>query len=248
MLADDFSMLKTPERRPQHDERDVAATTGERKFVHSAVSPELSEQTRHEIEAILANPDAMIGEGGIGKVFRLPDGLCLKAMDARRLSPFAASMDLGNPPALEAALLQRLNEIVVDGVRSPRCYGFYEATAREERDGILMEELDAVNLQHAMNGDAPFPDGFDTDRFLDALTAYYDNLHNLGIAHNDIAPRNVMIDRATGLPRVIDFGRSVVLARVSSAAANAAITKDETDFEHEIILTLYNCPALTKRK
>ena len=39
-----------------------------------------------------------------------------------------------------------------------------------------------------------------------ALSTTLDALHGLRIIHKDIKPHNVMIDEATGRPRLIDFG------------------------------------------
>lgn len=41
-------------------------------------------------------------------------------------------------------------------------------------------------------------------------------MHELGVAHGDLEARNVMIDRKTGLPRVIDFGRSKNIGKKES--------------------------------
>lgn len=38
-----------------------------------------------------------------------------------------------------------------------------------------------------------------------ALESAVKHLHSLGLAHNDIDPRNIMVD-ATGMPILIDFG------------------------------------------
>jgi serine/threonine protein kinase len=45
----------------------------------------------------------------------------------------------------------------------------------------------------------------DKDAFLSALEGAVQHLHSIGLAHNDINPRNIMVNEA-GMPVLIDFG------------------------------------------
>lgn len=93
-----------------------------------------------------------------------------------------------------------------------------------------MEELDADGLQHILNGTVEPPENFDAFRFFDEYAAFIESLHEAGIVHGDIAPRNVMVDRKTGKPRVIDFGRSKRLS-LTGKKREELLGQDERDLE-----------------
>ena len=117
--------------------------------------------------------------------------------------------DKGNTLEQEAYLTQFLSGVSKDGTRSPRYIGQVTSKPPAEMSAILMEELQAINLQKILDRKEKMPKSFNVDSFLDSLESYIDTLNNtIGIAHGDLEPRNIMVDIQTGLPRVIDFGRS----------------------------------------
>ncbi len=164
-------------------------------------SPELLEEIKERI-----TPENLLGRGGIGNVFDLGNHFCIKIMPNRENSPNREMYRRGNPPRQEAEFLRKLSGFECQGVRTPKAIGYYIG---QKGTAILMETMDAVNLQLALNGKEKFPENFDPYDFYDRLSSYIDHLHSdMGIAHGDLEPRNVMIDRETGLPIVIDFGNA----------------------------------------
>lgn len=114
--------------------------------------------------------------------------------------------DLGNSPEEEAIIQNMLNDFEVEGVFVPTIRAEYHG---RESSAIIMEKLDAVNLQLALIGEEEMPASFSLDDFSDRLEKYVSAMHQKkGIVHKDLEARNVMVDRKTGFPRVIDFGRS----------------------------------------
>lgn len=189
-----------PEVTLEQDEKKVERIwSGEIDF------SELDEPSKEFIRKCASNPENFLGLGGAGKVFDL-ESSCIKIMENRHRSPNADKLKLGNSVAEEAEIQNKLRDLVVSGVFAPRIFGFYEG---EKSVAIIMERLDAINLQFILNGEEEFPEEFDLDDFIEALGEYVDEMHKLGIIHRDLEARNVMVDRKTGLPRVIDFGRSV---------------------------------------
>lgn len=182
-----------------------------------------------EIERIVADPERYIDRGGAGAVYRLSKGLCVKLLENRELSPAAHIMDIGNNVAVESAFLRQLSDKIVEQVRVPYCYGYWKSDNPNLPSAIIMEQLDAVNLQHALNGAEALPEAFDLETFTDALYAYLEYLHDEeGIVHGDLYARNIMIDRGTGMPRYIDFGRSKFISG-KSPRDRALITKQEME-------------------
>ncbi len=198
-----------------------------RERVHmSEVSPESARETVDKLLEHISKPEHYIDEGGAAKVFRTPNGRCIKVLAPRHDSPNAHLMNLGNMLQEEAAFLERLSHFSSSGVRSPRYLGYIRDTD-SGFSALLMEELDAVNLQHVLNRTEKFPKSFNADVFLKALADYVQVLNERAhVSHNDLEPRNVMIDRASGLPRIIDFGRSKSLTQLQKDKKEALIAKD----------------------
>lgn len=184
------------------------------------------ENLARNIDRIVADPDRFIARGGAGVVYELSVGTCLKVLEPRENSIASELMDVGNSVARESTIQHYLAGVTVAGVRSPDVFGYWRSNTPQIRSAIVMEELDAENSQFVLNGDAPLPEAFELELFFDALFAFIDHMHaHKQIAHADIAPRNVMIDRQTGLPRVIDFGRSKPIPS-SDAAAQRLMNAD----------------------
>lgn len=176
------------------------------------------------LQHIVADPESKIDSGGAGTVYRIPDGVCMKVFDKRKEGLAYKS---GNTVAGEARFNQFLSAFSRNGVRSPRYIGRITALHPERMEVILMEELRALNLQRVLNGEIPPPDSFQLNPFLEAFESYMYALNEeLLIAHGDLEPRNVMIDKKTGMPRIIDFGQSSWLRSLDPDERRRRIQKD----------------------
>ncbi len=147
-----------------------------------------------------------LGSGNIARVYKLSDmpGLCVKKI----VNDSAYVRE--NSVAQEGKFLNDLSEFEVEGVRTPHILNTISGGGLTV---IVMEELDAVNFELAANGKAHIPENFDFEDYFKRLHAYVTAMHKeKGIAHKDLAPRNIMICNKTGRPFVIDFGRSEYLA------------------------------------
>jgi len=161
---------------------------------------------REKIRSLVSNPENFLGEGGTSKVFDLGDQ-CIKLMKFQPgNSAVTGNKNKRNSPETEFYIQNSLRELIVSGVYAPRVAGYYSG---KENAAIIMERLDAVNLQLVINGDEKLPPSFKSDVFFDALNAYIENMHDAGVIHGDLDCRNIMIDNKSGLPRVIDFGLSM---------------------------------------
>lgn len=170
-----------------------------------AFGSELKDKLKERIE----KPENLIGEGGVGSVIDMGNGVCVKLMENRENSPHKDMMDLGNNPKIESEFQAKLDGFVSEGVFSPRVYGYYIG---ERGAAIIMEKLNAVNLQEIMAGKESLPENFNTNDFFTRLEGYIQDVHaEKKMAHCDLYARNIMVDRETGLPLVIDFGRAVNL-------------------------------------
>lgn len=204
---------------------------------------EIKQKTIDRVNELLGEPERFMDSGGIGRVYRLEGAVCIKIMPSRAYSPHANIFDITNTVAEEASILASLNNSQEEGVRSPKAYGFREGQSNGDWDAILMEELDAVNLRDIVSGDMQPPAAFHKEDFLHHLEAYFYYLHEEHrIVHGDIAPRNIMVDRQTGMPLVIDFGRAVRLHRLPKTKALRLQQEEMKNFYEEIYRVVEQLP------
>ncbi|PCI90321.1 hypothetical protein COB18_01045 [Candidatus Kaiserbacteria bacterium] len=212
-------------------ENDLQVYSGE-PLTHSEES---SEDSFKLIQLVVSDKKRFIDKGGAGTVHRVAPGICLKAMQDRHTREDSHIFDLGAPPHEEAHFLYYLNNFKVAGVRSPKYLGFIAENRKGGNAFIFMEELEAVSLVHAINpkSKVELPKNFDVTDAFSRLEEYFLKLHKeKKIAHGDIAARNIMIDKKTGLPFVIDFGRAVSFAGGKSARTSKSNPrKDLEDLE-----------------
>lgn len=166
-------------------------------------------------------PEFFIDKGGVGRVYELPNGFCIKLLESRHNSPNRKMLDLGNTPAQEAALQKRAFELNhVSKTKVPYMFGVIEANLSDaslESEALVMERLNAVNLQKVIAGEFDLPENFDLDDFLANIETFIQELNEKAqIAHKDLYARNIMVDIETGQPYVIDFGRSVDLSQIQT--------------------------------
>jgi serine/threonine protein kinase len=172
------------------------------------------------LERAVNNPKNYIDSGGAGEVHTLgPGRICIKLMKERGdeilVDAYGQEIhyDLGNTPRTEAWFIEELSDFEVEGVRSPALVEYLEGP---KYAAIVMERLEAINLQHVLNGTTLLPPNFEPEDFFERLESYIYELHDTkSLLHGDLEPRNVMIDLRTGNPRIIDFGRSMNLAVMS---------------------------------
>jgi len=163
------------------------------------------EQLKEAIIKYVKNPKNFLGKGGAAMVFSL-ETQCIKLLKNRHNSDLVNQYNLGNTVQNEFFIQSLLNNFDIGGVHSPKIIAYYIG---KENAAIIMEKLTAANLQLVINKTEDLPKKFDPENFIIQLEQYIYEMHDLGIVHGDLFPRNIMIDKQTGLPRIIDFGRAI---------------------------------------
>lgn len=189
------------------------------------------------LEQEVNNPEKYIDKGGAGEVYELGEGkICIKLMPERNPEDMVDATgqlmhyDLGNSVRTEAWFLEELSDFHIEGVRSPSLVEYLEGP---EYAAIVMERLEAINLQHVLNGTEQFPETFQAEDFFDRLESYIYELHDSKqILHGDLEPRNVMIDKKTGEPRIIDFGRAKYIPALPEEQQSTQEQKERKKFEN----------------
>jgi tRNA A-37 threonylcarbamoyl transferase component Bud32 len=170
---------------------------------HDPVLKEGLERTIALLESSHGDPELFLGDGAVAEVYRFRGDprICIKTVKDELM------YKKGNTIHQEGAFLEQLVNLEVDGVRTPKLY-FYHDTLRMRSLG--METIEGASLSRIMGGEVDFPEIHDigVDDFFRSLRRYVDEMHGNHVYHRDLYPRNIMIDRATLKPRVIDFGKA----------------------------------------
>ena len=76
---------------------------------------------------------------------------------------------------------------------------------------LLMERIFGDTVGDIVSKPSLLPEHFDSDAFSKSLKTQVENMHNAGIYHRSLHMYNVMVDRETGLPKILDFGAATDL-------------------------------------
>jgi serine/threonine-protein kinase len=140
--------------------------------------------------------EALIGEGGMGRVYRAFDTrlhrhVALKVLRVTAEDPGNAVADVLREARAAAAIAH------------PNATAVFDAGELEGRACIVMEYVGGTSLRHLIGS----PDVLleTRIRWLIDIAGALGAAHQVGVIHRDIKPENVMI-RDDGLVKVLDFG------------------------------------------
>lgn len=144
--------------------------------------------------------DALIGEGGFGRVYRgfdtwLERFVALKVPRMDR-AVTSAEVDLCRTEARKVALLRHSNIVPVHDVGREGATCF-----------IVSEWIDGVNLESRLKEGRPSYE--ESARIVAQIGDALQHAHGLGLIHRDIKPANILIDRQ-GNAYLTDFGIAAV--------------------------------------
>jgi len=195
------------------------------------ITPEMIQETAIAKLLEFEQEEFFIDKGGAAKVYELPAGYCLKIIKDLNKKEDQKMFLSGNTPHQEAMIQQQMNQTRFSGAtRAPAMFGVLNTEESGGTNAIIMERLNAINLQHVINGTAEIPDGFEIHPFFEDLEAYVKHMHkHEKIVHMDLYARNIMIDNETAMPRVIDFGNAI---RTTDATPQVQVeTNEDRDWE-----------------
>lgn len=155
--------------------------------------------------------EALIGEGGMGAVYRATQEepfvreVALKLLNARRLSPTQAAMF-----EVERQVLAKMSH--------PAIAAIYDAgTSIEGRPYFAMEYVEGRALTEWCDENR-LPLAARVDLMIRVCRGVQ-HAHQKGVIHRDLKPSNVLVTAIDGepLPKIIDFGIAVATARTLGA-------------------------------
>jgi serine/threonine protein kinase len=141
--------------------------------------------------------EAMLGEGGMGQVFRAAHAQTGALVALKLLKP-----DLASDPGLIRRLLREAR--AAGTVEHGHLVGLLDAGQDDGQHYLALELVPGVSVAERIDADGPLPLA-DVVRIATDVAAGLDALHGAGIVHRDIKPSNVLLD-ADGSARLTDFG------------------------------------------
>ena len=154
---------------------------------------------------------ALLGEGGMGEVYRATDSN-LKRQVAIKVLPASVAGD-----ADRLARFQREAEVLA-ALNHPNIAAIYGLEKTADFTALVMELVEGEDLsQRIARGAIPLDEALPiAKQIADALEA----AHEQGIIHRDLKPANIKL-RADGTVKVLDFGLAKAFDPAASSSAEA---------------------------
>jgi serine/threonine-protein kinase len=151
----------------------------------------------------------LIGEGGMGEIYRATDDVLGRAVAVKVLAErFAKNEAIRQRFTREALAAARLSG-------EPSTVTIFDVGEWSDRPFIVMEYLGGGSLDDRLRADGPESPGQALD-WLEQAALALDAAHRNGVVHRDVKPGNLLLDRA-GNVHVADFG-------IASAAGMDSLT------------------------
>jgi serine/threonine protein kinase len=146
--------------------------------------------------------ERVIGEGGMAVVWLATD-LNLDRHVAIKVLPTALSRDVRAITRLKAEAVRNL-ELTHPNI--VRLYGFEQDPVRGNQAYLVMQYVEGGTLHEIL---AEYPNGLPKDeleKWSKEIASAVDFAHERGVLHRDIKPSNIIIEDATGIAYLMDFG------------------------------------------
>ena len=156
--------------------------------------------------------EVLIGEGGMGRVYRAFDTRLQRPVALKVLHPIGGDEGESVATALREAR-------AAAAIAHPNATAVYDASEIDGTAFIAMELVAGTSLR-ALIGGPPVPLSTRL-RWLVDVAAALGAAHRMGVVHRDVKPENVMV-RHDGLVKVLDFGvarRTVIDAADTEGSA-----------------------------
>jgi serine/threonine protein kinase len=144
----------------------------------------------------------LVGEGGMGKVYRGVDTMLQRDVALKVLNPVLASNhDLVERFRAEAVTLAKL--------RHPNITQLYHLLQERDDFVMVMEFVEGQNLEEFIKKSGRLPCETAIPLFSKILEGF-EYAHGMGVVHRDIKPPNIMITPHDGI-KIMDFGVARVI-------------------------------------
>ena len=156
-----------------------------------------------------------LGRGGMGVVYKAKQQSLnrIVALKMVREAHLASESDRARfrTEAESAARLQHSNIV-----------GVHEVGTSEGQAYLSMEYVEGRTLTQRIVAEGPLPPR-DAANFTAILARALQHAHEQGVLHRDLKPSNILLDVASGEPKIADFGLAKLIDRVQSLTLSGAI-------------------------
>jgi serine/threonine-protein kinase len=157
--------------------------------------------------------ESMLGEGGMGQVFRVRNLLSDRVEAMKIVLP-----GLEGQEQLPERFLREIR--VLASLEHPHIVAMRTALREQDRVALVMELVDGVSLATILQTTGVTPaDGL---RYMTQVLSALSYAHARGVVHRDIKPANIMVTRA-GLSKLTDFGVAYFKGARSLTQSGAAV-------------------------
>lgn len=160
--------------------------------------------------------EQMVGEGGVGRVFRAKHELLKRPTAIKLLRPELVDLTTSARFQREAQLAAKLEHH-----NTVKVFDF--GVSREGLLYLVMEWIDGETLDHLVLREGPMEPSR-AAKILKQIAASLREAHSLGLIHRDLKPQNVMLTDQAGerdVVKVLDFGLARDITSLSTTAKTA---------------------------
>jgi serine/threonine protein kinase len=180
--------------------------------------------------------ESFVNAGGFGIVYIARNSLdrrvvikeCFPSSYCRRIGTTVGASSRAQQDEFRSVVRLFLQEAVtLSQLRHPNIVKVHEVFEDNDTAYMAMDFVEGPDLLQTVEGEAPALTPEQITAFLSKMLDAVGYVHSQGVLHRDISPDNILLDKATGQPVLIDLGASrKETTRKSRALSGLRVVKD----------------------
>lgn len=180
--------------------------------------------------------ESFLNSGGFGIVYLARDSLdrrvvikeCFPSTFCRRVGTTVGARSRQQQDSFQATVRSFLQEAVtLSKLDHPNIIKVHHVFEDNETAYMAMDYIDGPDLLQTVEGSARPLTPKEIVAHLTTMLGALEHVHAQGLLHRDISPDNILLDKTTGQPVLIDFGASRKdVTRKSRAVSGLRVVKD----------------------
>jgi Protein kinase domain len=180
--------------------------------------------------------ESFVNSGGFGIVYIARDSLdrqvvikeCFPSTFCRRIGTTVGARSRAQQDEFRAAVKHFIQEaMTLSQLDHPNIVKVHHVFEDNETAYMAMDYINGPDLLQTVEGTARPLTPKEIMSFLHTMLDALGHVHQMGLLHRDISPDNILLDKASGQPILIDFGASrKEVTRKSRALSGLRVVKD----------------------